>query len=146
MNLEISKLNKKKFKVHEVMLEVGQFPIAKTTDFLKDSIELMDNYRLGIICVIDEQNKLSGILTDGDLRRNLSNVQKPLASYFLDYTTKYIKRDATTIYENDSLNEALEIMEKKEIWDLPVLNENNELTGLLHLHKAIKKILTNNIH
>ena len=125
------------------MLNIGKFPISNTNDFLKDSIDLMDKYRLGIICVVDEHNKLFGILTDGDLRRNLTNVQKPLASYFLDFTEKYCKKNPATINDNDSLEKAISIMEEKEIWDMPVIDNNNELIGLLHLHNAIKKILMN---
>jgi len=123
------------------MLDLNNFPIVSTSDFLKDSIELMDKYRLGIICIVDHANVLQGIMTDGDLRRNLSSVQKPLASYFLDYVGKYCKQNFATINENDTLIKALEVMEEKEIWDLPVVNDKYELKGLLHLHKAIKKIL-----
>ena len=81
-------MSKKFIKVNDVMLNIGKFPISNTNDFLKDSIDLMDKYRLGIICVVDEHNKLFGILTDGDLRRNLTNVQKPLASYFFALSIK----------------------------------------------------------
>ena len=130
--------------VREVMLKMGDFPIAKASDCLKDSIDLMDSFRLGIVCITDESKSLFGIITDGDLRRNLSTVQKPLASYFLDDVSKYCKKSATTIFEDESLIKALEIMEVKGIWDLPVLNNKNELSGLLHLHNAIKKIINLN--
>ena len=50
-----------------------------------------------------------------------------------------IKEPLTTLLEV-KLTDALKIMEDNEIWDLPVVNENNKLIGMLHLHQVVKKL------
>lgn len=49
--------------------------------------------------------------------------------------------DATTTRPDVSLAQAIEVMEEKEIWDLPVVREDGVLVGLLHLHPAIKAVM-----
>ena len=123
------------------MLGLESIPYIRDTSFLKEAIDLMDKFRLGIICVIDKNNKIQGIITDGDLRRNLSSVQRPLPSYFMDNVLKHCSKLPLKILEVENIDEALRIIEKNEIWDLPVVNKNDELVGLLHLHNIIRKIL-----
>ena len=139
--MEISKLIKKDIKVKDVMLTIGSFPFIKNTSFLKEAIDLMDKYRLGIICVVNENKNLEGIITDGDLRRNLTLVQRPLPSYFMDNVLKHCSKPPLKILEDENIEEALNIIEKNEIWDLPVVNKKDEIVGLLHLHNIIRKIL-----
>ena len=50
-----------------------------------------------------------------------------------------IKEPLTTLLEV-KLMDALKIMEDNEIWDLPVVNENKKLVGMLHLHQVVKKL------
>ena len=100
----------------------------------------MDKFRLGIICVVDEKNKIDGIITDGDLRRNLSSVQRPLPSYFMD-NVKHCSMKPLTIKDDENIENALNLIEKNEIWDLPVINKESQLVGLLHLHNIRKNNL-----
>ena len=123
------------------MIGLESFPYIKNTSFLKEAIDLMDKFRLGIICVIDEKKQIDGIITDGDLRRNLSSVQRPLPSYFMDNVLKHCSKPPLKILEDENIEEALNIIEKNEIWDLPVVNKKDEIVGLLHLHNIIRKIL-----
>ena len=127
--------------VKDVMLKLGSFPFINSNSFLKEAIDLMDKFRLGVICVIDDNNMLCGIITDGDLRRNLTLVQRPLPSYFMDSVLKHCSKNPLTINENTNIEEALLVIEKNEIWDLPVVDNNNKLVGLLHLHNILRKVL-----
>ena len=129
--------------VKDIMIKLGSFPFINNNSFLKEAIDLMDKFRLGIICVVDENKKLCGIITDGDLRRNLTLVQRPLPSYFMDNVLKHCSKNPLTINENTNIEEALKIIEENEIWDLPVVDNNNDLVGLLHLHNILRKILIN---
>ena len=122
------------------MLDIGSFPIVTERIILKEALEKMDDFRLGIACVISGNNQLSGIITDGDIRRKLLAVQKPLAAFFIDDVINQSIKSPITISSDMSLIDAVNLMEEKQVWDLPVV-DNSKLVGLLHLHAAAKALL-----
>ena len=122
------------------MLPLEQTPKTSARTMLKEALELMDKHRLGIVCISDSDGRLQGIITDGDIRRMLSNVQKPLAALMSDDVIVHAIKHPTTVTASTSLQNAIEIMGKKQIWDLPVVDQG-ELRGLLHLHPAINAIV-----
>ena len=126
--------------VGDVMLGVGSFPIVTESTILKEALVKMDDFRLGIACIIDRNNKLLGIITDGDIRRKLLSVQKPLAAFFIDDVINQSIKSPTTVTSDMSLVDAVDLMEEKQVWDLPIV-DNNKLVGLLHLHSAIKTLV-----
>ena len=73
-------------KNRDIMLNTEQFPIVAETSIFKETLEKMSLYNLGVACVIGSQNNLTGIITDGDIRRKLLNVQKPFSAFFVDDT------------------------------------------------------------
>ena len=127
-------------KVSDVMLDIGSFPIVNDSTILKEALEIMDDFRLGIACVIDHNSQLLGIITDGDIRRKLLVVQKPLAAFFIDDVINQAIKNPVTISSEISLVDAVSLMEEKQVWDLPVV-DNSKLVGLLHLHAAAKALL-----
>ena len=126
--------------VKEVMIDLVKTPKSSPKTLLKEALEVMDQNRLGIVCVVDADNNLQGIITDGDIRRMLTRVQKPFAAILGDDVIVHAVKDPLTVGVTSTLNEALDIMQQKQIWDLPVVNEG-KLVGLLHLHPAIKSVL-----
>jgi arabinose-5-phosphate isomerase len=128
-------------RVSEVMLPLNRFPIIAEREILKEALEAMGRFRLGIACVVDNNAKLLGILTDGDIRRKLLKVQKPFSAFFIDDALVHAIRTPVTILPTDTLMRAVELMGKKQIWDLPVVNEDGKLVGLLHLHPVIQALL-----
>lgn len=127
--------------VSEVMLSIKQCPVIGETVILKEALEEMGKSRLGISCIVDESNKLLGILTDGDIRRKLLKVQKPFSAFFIDDALEYAILTPITIHPDNTLIDAINIMDKKQVWDLPVVDEKNTLVGLLHLHPAVEALL-----
>ena len=126
--------------VQDVMIALGNFPVVKKDTILKEAIETMGLSNLGIITVVDNKDTLLGIITDGDLRRKLLKVQKPLSFFLIDDVVDHCIKEPLTILSEVKLMDALKIMEENEIWDLPVINENNKLIGMLHLHQVVKKL------
>lgn len=126
--------------VKQVMIDLAKTPKSSPKTLLKEALEVMDHNRLGIVCVVDAENHLQGIITDGDIRRMLTRVQKPFAAILGDDVIVHAVKEPLTVGVNETLNEALDIMQKKQIWDLPVV-ENGKLMGLLHLHPAIKSVM-----
>lgn len=127
--------------IKDVMLSLDSFPVIKSTVILKEALEEMSNKKLGIACVVDNDFKLLGIITDGDIRRKILSIQKPLSSIFIDDCIDHSIISPKTVDINDTLEFAVNLMGEKKIWDLPVV-ENGILRGLLHLHPVVKLLLS----
>ena len=128
--------------VADVMMGLSETPRCSNSTLLKEAIDIMDKNRLGIICISDSSNNLEGIITDGDIRRILTRVQKPFAAILGDDVVSYAIKNPITVYLDTLLIDAVSIMGRKKIWDLPILdNKNGKLVGLLHLHRAIEALL-----
>jgi DeoR family transcriptional regulator, catabolite repression regulator len=129
-------------KVKDVLLPPDGIPVLPPTTLLKQALEAMNKFRLGVVCIIDEDENLIGIFTDGDVRRLLLKSQKPFAALFVDDIIHHATSTFTSIHDTALLSDAVSIMEEKEIWDLPVLSESEgKFVGLLHLHPAIKAVM-----
>ena len=63
-------------KVKDVMLPISKIPIVQEDAILKDALEKMSMYKLGIR-IVDKHDKFIGLITDGDVRRILLAVQNP---------------------------------------------------------------------
>ena len=128
-------------KVKDVMLPVGDFPIIKQTTILKEALTEMGEANLGLVCIVNKNKELIGLITDGDLRRKLLKVQKPFSSFFIDDALVHAKKKPVICSPEDDLKKIVNLMGDKQIWDLPVLDTNKKLVGLLHLHAAVKKFI-----
>ena len=126
--------------VKEVMLDLSRVPVVQEATMFKEALEEMGRAGLGILCIVNNNNQLQGILTDGDIRRKLLKVQKPFSAFFVDDALDHSIRSPIVISSNDMLGNAINLMERKQIWDLPVIDDN-ALVGLLHLHPAVKALL-----
>ena len=83
--------------VASVMLDLNSTPRISSRAFLKEALDLMDAKKLGIICITDRFGKLEGIITDGDIRRMLTRVQKPFAALFSDDVIEYSVKNPITV-------------------------------------------------
>lgn len=138
----MSTLNSSDLTVANVMLGLAVCPLASETTILKEVLESMDEHRLGVVCVTDSDGKLAGILTEGDMRRVLLRVQKPLAALMADDVGMHAVRDPKTITADTPLSQAIALMGEQRVWDLPVVDADNNLVGLLHLHQAILGVMS----
>ncbi len=127
-------------RVSKVMLNLGDFPIVREDTILKEALETMDIFHLGIVCVVNDRYELLGIITDGDIRRKLLSVQKPLPAFFVDDAINQAIKKPITISGDVNLSEGVLLMEEYQVWDLPVVDDG-KLVGLMHLHPAIKALL-----
>jgi arabinose-5-phosphate isomerase len=112
----------------------NQKPEVKPTATIKEVIVEITTNRLGATAVINTDNKIIGIITDGDLRRMLENndvVNALMAKDIMSASPKTINADALAA-------EAFEIMRDKNISQLLVL-ENEQYTGIVHLHDLIRE-------
>jgi DeoR family transcriptional regulator, catabolite repression regulator len=132
---------KSNFLVSDVMMSLNRVPVIGETVIFKEALAEMGRKRLGIACIVNAQNKLLGILTDGDVRRMLLRVQKPFSAFFVDDALDHAAQSPLTIAPGDTLVQAVRLMDEKHIWDLPVVDAAGVLVGLLHLHPAVEALL-----
>ena len=90
--------NKDHVTVSDVMMDLLETPKCSNNTLLKEAIDIMDKNRLGIICISDSSNNLEGIITDGDIRRILTRVQKPFAAILGDDVVSYAIKNPITVY------------------------------------------------
>ena len=101
---------------------------------LKEVIMEMTKKRLGVTAVVDSENNLLGIITDGDLRRMLEkggSINTATASDIMTSNPKSIGPGELAI-------DALDVLRKKEITQL-VVTENGKYIGIIHLHDLVKE-------
>ncbi len=122
-------------KVEDLMHEDEEIPAVKEDTLMKDVVIEISSKRLGMTVVVDEDFKLKGIITDGDLRRFIEKFGKAMfdakAKELMTKDPKVIKRDSLAV-------EALNLMEKYSITSLVVTDENNKVEGVIHLHDILK--------
>ena len=120
-------------KVEDVMHTYDKIALLKQTETLKDAVLSMTRSPLGAACIVDEDQKLLGIITDGDIRRAITK-----NSSVLDLgISKFYNSKPLTVDRNFSLKEALRLMEDRpsQISVIPVVDfESNKLLGLVRLH------------
>ena len=127
--------------VKDVMMNLDSFPVILETVIFKEALEEMNNKKLGIACIVNQDKSLKGIITDGDIRRKLLKIQKPLSSFFIDDCINHAILSPIVANADFTLEKAVEIMRNKQIWDLPVVDNDNKLIGLLHLHPVVEALL-----
>ena len=132
--------NIKSLVVQDVIIEPDNFPVVNEEELLRQTIEKMNKFKLGIACIVNSKNMLLAVITDGDIRRILLSEQKPIASLFVDDVIDHASLNFKYVKPNTLLNDAISMMGNDKIWDLPVIDEKGFLVGLLHLHPAIKKV------
>ena len=133
-----------KQKIKNLVLDKSQSAVVNERTILKETLEKMVFFKIGIACVVNKKNILQGVITDGDLRRKLLTNQKPWSALLNDDSIDHCKNKPITIRENDSLKKTIDIFRKKKVWDLPVLDKKGKLLGILHLQNILNIIMKNN--
>lgn len=140
--MRLSKLLKE--KVSSFIMNMDKIPFVYDNVFFKEAIDLMNLNKLGIVCIVDKNTKLKGVFTDGDIRRKIIKIQKPFSALFADDVLLHTNLKPITINENKNILNAIKLMNKNKIWDLPVISNSGKLLGLLHMNDILKKILDTN--
>lgn len=131
-------IGKKLFlKVKDLMKTPEEIAFCDEKETVQDILHRLSAKRLGCVLVVDQEKKLLGVFTDGDLRRTMEKEPQK----FLHRTLKEVMTRNPTWVEEDLLaQDALKKMEedsKKRMSVLPVL-KNSRVLGLLHMHDIIR--------
>ena len=119
-------------RVRDIMLDCDAAPRVRDGAGLDEVIAAISKQNLGFTLVV-ERDKLLGIITDGDLRRALEKGAEIHTGRAKDFMT----RDPLTITEDRTAAEALEVMERKLITALAVVDASSRLVGIVHLHDLL---------
>ena len=124
-----------KYHVSDLMMtENRKLPIASENTPFKELIQLISDYKLGMAMIVDSSGRLSGVLTDGDIRRTVlkyPDINDLLAKNVMTVNPK-------TVQVDDFAATALHCMEKYSITTLPVVNDDNTPIGVVHIHDILK--------
>ena len=122
------------YKVSDLMIEGERLPvISENTDFI-DVIKYISDMKLGIAILTDNSEKMTGILTDGDIRRTLIKYTDVKGLSAKDVMT----RNPKTISSSDIAAKALHLMEKYSITALAIVDEEQKPIGIIHIHDLLK--------
>ena len=121
-------------RVNDLLTENSK-PVVYTHTGLKEIIPEITGKRLGATVVLNIDETIAGIITDGDLRRMLektNHIENITAEDILSLNPK-------TIFNEELAVNALEILRQNNISQLIVLNKNGVYTGILHLHDLVRE-------
>lgn len=120
--------------VKEVMHTGEHIPIVLKNASLKDALVEMTRKKLGMTTIVDEDGKLIGIFTDGDVRRVFDKDADIRQTLMFEVMTNHPK----TIFANLLAVEALSIMETFKITSLVVIDEFQCPMGVVHIHDILR--------
>ncbi len=129
-------LGKQLFIKVKNLMQTQHLPIILQNAKMKDAILQIGEGRLGTVLIIDEDDKLTALLSDGDVRRALLSEDFSLEDNVLKYATK----NPMSIDDADMLaSDALVLIEEKKIQLLVITDKNKKIQGVLHIHTLIEK-------
>ena len=127
-------LGKKLYLRVNDLSKLNEKPAVAEKSTLREVIVEITKKRLGLTAVLNEQKELTGVITDGDLRRMLEkgvDLEKTTAKDIMGISPKTVNQDALAVH-------ALDIMRKNNITQLLVAEEKNYV-GVIHLHDLIRE-------
>ncbi len=125
-----------KVSVGQVMLTGELVPRVNTGLLMDEVVRIIDEKRLGAAVVIDQEDYLIGIVTDGDLRRAMVRLGQDFTRMKVD---EIMTRNPKTVMPDALAADALALMETHLITVLPVVGQDGRLQGIVHLHDLLGK-------
>ena len=147
------KFSKEKFKVFhpggnigrelllakDIMLTGKKIPIISYKKNFKEALKVMTKKKLGVVVVL-KKNKIMGLITDGDLRREIKFKDISKNENLLNFVTK----NPLVVNENMPAQKALAIMNERQITSLLIVADkdlkksNKTLKGIIHIHQLLQ--------
>mgnify|MGYP003691698847 FL=1 len=149
--MHLRKFSKEKFKIFhpggnigsslllakDIMVSGNKMPVISYKNNFKTALKIMSKKKLGIVVIL--KNKfIKGLVTDGDLRRELNDYKNE------SDLNKFMSKRPLVVNENMPAAKALAIMNEKKITSLLVVSDkdyskpNKSLKGIIHIHFLLK--------
>lgn len=120
-------------RLSDIMHKDERVPVIAQSALIKDALVEMSLKGLGMTAIVDEQQSLVGLFTDGDLRRVLDNkidIHSDSISTVMTHSPQVAQGDMLAA-------QALKIMEDKKINGLIIVNDNNQPIGAMNMHDLL---------
>ena len=145
--MHLRKFSKEKFKIFhpggnignslllakDIMVKGNKMPVINHNKNFKDALKIINEKKLGIVVIL-KNKKIKGLVTDGDLRRELKNYRNN------SKLNKFMTKSPLVVNENMPASKALALMNEKKITSLLVVSDNDfkrtnkTLKGIIHIH------------
>jgi len=127
-------LGRRLLTVSEIMHVGNEIPRVNRETTMREALFEITSKQLGFTTVQDEDNRLLGIITDGDLRRSLEKGSNPLsltAGEVMTHSPKVLNAGALAA-------KALQLMESNAITNLVIVDSQDRVAGVIHMHDILK--------
>ncbi|MBU2893552.1 KpsF/GutQ family sugar-phosphate isomerase [Colwellia sp. D2M02] len=121
-------------RLEDIMHQEERIPVVADTAFIKDALVEMSLKGLGMTAVVNKNNVLTGLFTDGDLRRILDEE----VNIHHDTIASVMTQKPRTAHADMLAAQALKVMEDNKINGLIVVNELNQPIGAMNMHDLLK--------
>lgn len=122
------------YTVGDLMIKGEELPIAdENLDFLK-VVQIVSNKKLGCVILVNKEGQMTGVITDGDIRRILMkhiSCEKLIAKEVMTKNPKTVSEQALAV-------KALALMEKYSITSIAVCDKDKKPKGIIHIHNLLK--------
>jgi arabinose-5-phosphate isomerase len=125
------KLGSKMMMVSQVMHKSDALPIVETKTSMKETLLTMSSKGFGIAAVVNENDFLVGVITDGDLRRHINDLMSKTAGDIASLSP-------ITVVGETFVVDALKLMQENKITVLIVTSAENKPVGILHIQDLLK--------
>ncbi|MDY0402814.1 KpsF/GutQ family sugar-phosphate isomerase [Sulfurovum sp.] len=134
-------LGKKLFVKIRDLMQTENLPIISEETTLKEAVVVMSEGKMGTVLIVDRNDVLKALLSDGDLRRALMKKDFDLNYPAITYATLH-----PASYQDTELlaSDALEIIETKRIQLLPITDHAGRIIGVLHIHDLVNAGIKSN--
>ena len=126
------------YRVKDLMKTGDQLPVVGVDADMQVTLMQMSAKRMGVTAVTDEQGRLVGVITDGDLRRFLRDKRRKNSEFFNLKAGQLMTREPKTIEQGALAGQAIHGMEKYKITSLFIVDESTHLIGIIHLHALLQ--------
>ena len=117
------------------LMHVDNLPVVLESVSLKAALATLNEGGLGLVAIVDADDRLTGVFSDGDVRRLVCAGALDPARPVTEVMTVSPRRAAT----GETSAHVLDVMERNQITVLPVVREDGRLAGMVHLHDLLGK-------
>ena len=122
----------------DIMITGSKMPVINYNKTFKEALREINSKKLGMLVIL-KKKFICGLITDGDLRREIKKINKK------ENLENYMTKNPLVVNTNLPASKALAIMEEKRITSLLVVNDkdlnkkNKKLVGIIHIHTLLQK-------
>ncbi len=124
--------------VKDIMRSGEELPMSYADDSLLQGIVSISNGGMGMTVIVDDNQQVKGVFTDGDLRRLFDQKGKNSLNLSAMFLKDYMHESPLCVSRQALAAEALQLMEERRVSALPVVSDEGQLIGALNMHDLLR--------